>query len=268
MAKVIDNYCEFPKVLRRPMWQIWHRLLIMLDNEKKVNFMNYGFAKLNGKTQIRLLRQDEKNRYCIQLYDHVACGTELNDKVVLEVGSGRGGGADYITRYYKPKKYTGVDISSGVINFCNKKYNTPGLHFIKGRAEKIPVRSGTLDAVVNIESARCYSDIKTFFNEVYRVLKPDGYFLFADLIEKNEVNDIRKKLESSNFNIKQETDITKNVAKGLEMDSSRRERQINKKIPGFLKKAFHAFAATKGTKRFDSFRNGKFEYRSFVIRKK
>lgn len=268
MANVVDNYCEFPKVLRRPMWQIWHRLLIKFDKEKNVNFMNYGFAELNGKEPIQLSKKDEKNRYCIQLYDHVATGTELNNKNVLEVGSGRGGGADYISRYYKPKKYTGVDISSGVIDFCNEKYNTSGLHFIKGKAENIPVSSGTLDAVVNVESARCYSSVKTFFDEVYRVLTPDGHFLFADMIEKDEVHELRTKLNSSGFEIKTETDITENVAKGLEMDSSRRENHIDEKIPGFLKKAFLAFAGTKGTKRFNSFRNGKFEYRSFVLRKK
>lgn len=268
MANVVDNYCEFPKVLRRPMWQIWHRLLLMFDKEKNVNFMNYGFAELNGKEPIQLKKKDERNRYCIQLYDHVATGAELNNKNVLEVGSGRGGGADYITRYYKPNKYTGVDISSGVIDFCNKKYNTSGLHFKKGKAENIPAGSGTLDAVVNVESARCYSSITTFFDEVHRVLTADGHFLFADMIEKDEVEDIRRKLDLSGFVIKSETNITENVAKGLEMDSSRREHQIENKIPGFLKNAFKAFAGTKGTKRFDSFRNGKFEYRSYVLKKK
>jgi glucosamine 6-phosphate synthetase-like amidotransferase/phosphosugar isomerase protein len=87
------------------------------------------------------------------------------------------------------------------------------------------------------------------------------------MIEKEDVDEIRDKLNTHGFNIKSETDITENVAKGLELDTTRRELQIHEKVPGMLKKHFKAFAGTKGTKRFDSFNNGKFEYRSFLITK-
>ena len=267
MTNFVDNYCEFPAVIRRPMWRIWHKLLIRFVKDNSVNFMNYGYTSLNGDKPIELEREDEKNRFCIQLYDHVVSSVKLENKKVLEIGSGRGGGAHYIARYYKPQKYTGVDISSSVIKYCNQCYNVPGLSFIQGRGEKIPFDVGTYDAVVNIESARCYSDLKTFFSEVHRILSPNGHFLFADMIEKKEVEDIRKKLLSCGFNINNEKEITKNVAKGLEMDTKRREILIQKKIPGMLKKLFTKFAGTKGTKRFDSFNNGKFEYWSFVLTK-
>jgi len=249
------------------MWRIWHNLLIRFDRDQTVNFMNYGFAGLNGDKPIELKKEDEKDRYCIQLYDHVVSSKKLENKKVLEVGSGRGGGAHYISRYYKPVKYTGIDISSGVINFCNRFYKVPGLSFVEGRAEKLPVESGSYDAVVNVESARCYSNIKTFFHEVHRVLSHEGHFFFADMIEKEEVEEIREKLKSSGFEIHSETDITKNVAKGLELDNQRREELIQKQIPGMLQKLFNNFAGTKGTQRFESFSNGKFEYWSFVLRK-
>lgn len=267
MKKFVDNYCEFPAILRRPMWRIWHNLLIRFDTDTTVNFMNYGYAGLNGDKPISLKKEDEINRYCIQLYDHVVNRIKLENKKVLEVGSGRGGGAHYISRYYKPKKYTGVDISSGVIKFCNRFYNVPGLSFVEGRAEKIPVDSATYDAVVNVESARCYSSLNTFFREVHRILSTDGYFLFADMIEKEDVDNIRKKLKNCGFTIQNETDITKNVTRGLELDTYRRDMLIHNKIPRFLKKSFKEFAGTKGTNRFDSFTNGKFEYWSFVLTK-
>ena len=229
--------------------------------------MNYGYAGLNGDPLIKLDKEDEKNRYCIQLYDHVVSSKKLENKKVLEVGSGRGGGAHYIARYYKPVKYTGIDISSGVIKFCNRFYKLPGLSFVEGRAEKLPFEAGSYDAVVNVESARCYSNIKTFFREVHRVLSHDGHFLFADMMDKGEVNAIREKLKACGFDINSETNITKNVAKGLEMDNLRREMLIRKRIPGMLRKLFQNFAGTKGTQRFDSFTNGKFEYWSFVLTK-
>jgi len=267
MINFVDNYCEFPAILRRPMWQVWHKLLIRFDKDITANFMNYGFAGLNGEKVVELEKSDEKNRFCIQLYDHVVNSVKIENQKVLEIGSGRGGGAHYIARYYKPKKYTGVDISTSVIKFCNQFYNVPGLSFVEGRAEKIPAETETYDAVVNVESARCYSDIKTFFNEVHRVLTPNGYFLFADMMENGMVNDIRKKLMNCGFEIHSEYNITKNVAKGLELDTQRREMLINKKVPGILRKFFLKFAGTKGTERFDSFNNGKFEYWSFVLKK-
>lgn len=267
MKDFVDNYCEFPSVLRRPMWRIWHKLLIRFDKDVSANFMNYGYAGLNGDRPLQLEKDDEKNRYCIQLYDQVVNGVDLQNKRVIEIGSGRGGGAHYISRYYKPEKYTGVDISSSVIGFCNRFYNIPGLSFLEGRAEKIPADNNTYDAVVNVESARCYSNLEIFFNEVYRILDPNGHFLFADMIEKNEVDNIKEKLKASGFKIHQENNITENVAKGLELDTQRRERLIHRKVPKFLKKYFLNFAGAEGTMRFNSFRNGKFEYWNFVLKK-
>lgn len=267
MINVVDNYCEFPTALRRPMWRIWHNLLIRFDKDSTVNFMNYGYAGLNGDKSIELKDEDEENRYCIQLYDHVVSNVNLENKKVIEVGSGRGGGANYIARYYKPQKYTGVDISSGVIKFCNQCYNVPGLTFLEGRAEKIPVETASYDALVNVESARCYSDIKLFFKEAHRVLNENGYFLFADMIENGEVEEIRNYLGKCGFKIISEKNITKNVAKGLDLDTKRRERQIQKKVPGILQKSFEKFAGTKGSTRYNSFNNGTFEYWSFVLKK-
>lgn len=268
MKNFVDSYCEFPTVLRRPMWRIWHKLLLKFVKDDTVNFMNYGYTGLNGDQPLELKKEDEIDRYCIQLYNHVVEPVPIKDKTVVEVGSGRGGGASFITRYYQPKKYTGVDISSGVIKFCNGFHKVPSLEFKVGKAEKIPLEDNSHDVVVNVESARCYSNLETFFNEVHRVLTPEGYFLFADMIEKNEVEGIREKLKRCGFIIQSEKDITSNVSRGLELDHQRREELIHRKIPGFLQKHFKVFAGTKGTTRFDSFSNGKFDYRSFVITKK
>jgi ubiquinone/menaquinone biosynthesis C-methylase UbiE len=249
------------------MWKVWHKLLIRFDKDSTVNFMNYGYAGINGDPVLKLSKDDEYNRFCIQLYDHVVNKVELKNKKVAEIGSGRGGGAHYISRYYKPEKYTGIDISPGVIEFCNRNYEVPGLSFKEGRAEKIPLEAETHDAVVNVESARCYSDLMKFFSEVHRILNTGGHFLFADVIEEKDLDRIRRQLLSSGFNILSQTDITKNVARGLELDTQRRESMISRKVPGFLRKPFEAFAATKGTKRYESFSNGTYQYWSYVLMK-
>ena len=268
MNILVKKYCELPSTIRKPMWQVWHKLLIRFDKEVSVHFMNYGYDDPCQIDPIPLKKEDEPNRYCIQLYDHVVNKISLKNKDVLEVGSGRGGGASYIARYYKPKSYTGLDISGSIIDFCNRFYTVPGLSFVRGIAENQPFAGQSFDAVVNVESARCYSSLEIFFNEVYRVLREKGKFLFADMMHPHELGTIRKKLNKAGFRIHSEKDITKNVAHGLNKDSGRREKLIQEKIPGFLRKSFAQFAGAKGTDRNESFSNGKFIYFSFILEKK
>jgi ubiquinone/menaquinone biosynthesis C-methylase UbiE len=267
MQKIVEKYCELPTIVRRPLWQLWHNLMIRFDKDKAATFMNYGYANLNGEQILSLLERDEKDRYCIQLYDHVVNKVDLKDKKVLEIGSGRGGGASYITRYYNPASYTALDISKQVIEFCNKHHNVNNLTFVKGFAENPPFENSTFDAVVNVESARCYKDLDVFFSEVKRVLKSGGHFLFADMIRHDEVETIKSQLKKFEFEFISEDNISKNVVKALDYDHLRRENLIKERIPGFLNKAFLQFAGTKGTERYESFANGKMEYWSFVLRK-
>ena len=267
MNVLVKKYCELPRVIRRPMWQVWHKLMIRFDKDISVHFMNYGYDDPLQKDLVRLEKSDEPNRYCIQLYDHVVRKAAIAGKDVLEVGSGRGGGASYITRYFKPKSYTGLDISGSIIDFCNQYYNVPGLSFVRGIAEDQPFHDQSFDVVINVESARCYSSLTTFFNEVHRVLRPGGVFLFADMMDPSESGSIRDQLAGSGFQLIQETNITRNVAHALDKDTQRRETLIEQKIPGFLKKSFAQFAGTKGTERYDSFSNGKFVYMSYMLAK-
>ncbi len=265
MSSIADRYAELPRPIRRPIWQIWHKVMIRFDKDVTANFMNYGYQSLNGNPHLELLERDENDRYCIQLYDHVVNRTEIQNKHVLEVGSGRGGGASYISRYYKPKSYTGLDISASIIDFCNDYYDVEGLSFKKGVAEKLPFESQSFDAVVNVESARCYRSLTTFFNEVARVLRDDGKFLFADLIRPREVADVKRKLAECGFRIVHETEITANVVEALDRDTHRRETLIRKRVPGFMVGSFLAFAGTKGTERYRSFTDGTYSYWSYVL---
>jgi ubiquinone/menaquinone biosynthesis C-methylase UbiE len=267
MQKLVEKYCEMPTAVRRPMWRVWHNLIIKLDKNKEAVFMNYGYQSINGDPALELQPQDEINRYCIQLYDFVVRSVEVEGKDVFEVGSGRGGGASYITRYFKPKSYTAMDIASGVIKFCNQFHKVDGLKFVVGVAEEPPFADGSFDIVVNVESARCYKSIKKFFEEVYRVLRPGGHFCFADMIKKGEYEEVKADLLASGLEIVSETNISQNVVKALDCDNERRESIISKKVPKFLKKAFFQFAGTKGTERYESFANGKMEYWAFVLKK-
>jgi ubiquinone/menaquinone biosynthesis C-methylase UbiE len=268
MSKIVEKYAELPKIFRKPLWKWWHRKMNKYDSRNIANFMNYGYEYLNEDLRIQLKDQDEIDRYCIQLYDHVVKKFDLKTKDVLEVGSGRGGGASYISRYYEPKSYTGMDITKSSIEFCNNHYkNVEALSFICGNAEKLPFDDSLFDFVINVESARCYNNQLAFFNEVFRVLKADGKLLLADMIYPDEIDKLRSLIKQSGFKILEETNISKNVVSALQKDSERRENLIDEKMPKFLRKPFKTFAGTLGTSRYDNFASGTFQYLSFILEK-
>ncbi len=267
MNVFVEKYHVFPETTKKPMWQIMHKLMIRFDKNISVKFMNYGFHHLEKDKKISLLKDEEKDRYCIQLYDHVTEKVDLYYKDVLEVGSGRGGGASYLNRYYTPKSYTGLDISHSLINFCNIYYKEPCLSFVKGDGNKLPFDKNSFDIVINIESGRCCGNLPTFFNHVYDVLRKDGVFLFADIIEHNKVETLKHYLRMAGFTIEYKQDITDNIMAALSNDSKRKEALIKEKIPFFMQNSFRQFAGTKDTEKYNSFKDGQLKYMSFVLKK-
>jgi ubiquinone/menaquinone biosynthesis C-methylase UbiE len=247
------------------MWRIWHRLLIRFDKDVRAKCLNYGYHEEEPMERLSLNKEDEGNRYGIQLYNHVAARIPLDRKDIVEVGSGRGGGASFLARSYGPRTYRAIDISSKLIDFCNRYYDIKGLSFHNGNAEDLPIENETCDVVVNVESARCYRSIRSFFTEVNRILRPGGYFMFADMVSPDHLPEIQALLKSSGFVIQDQQDITSNVILALDRDSSRREAIIRRRSPRFLTKAFAQFAGTRGTERYEAFRSGRFQYWSFVM---
>ena len=186
---------------------------------------------------------------------------------LIEVGCGRGGGASYITRYLKPKSYIGIDQSAASTTFCNAYHQVEGLSLLMGDAENLPLEDNSVDAVVNVESSRCYRHMEVFLREVYRVLKPGGHVLFADLRDKELMPLLRKQFKDAGFVVKREVDINENVVIALEMDHLRREEIIGTHIPTPLKNVFNDIAGVKGSIRNRELASGDLEYWSFCLQK-
>jgi len=268
MKKIVEMYCELPQTVRKPLWRVWHNLLIKFDKNASEVFMNYGYASKNGEfSHLQLKNEDMQHRYFIQLYDFVTRNHKFENTRVLEVGSGRGGGASFLSRYKNPTEYIAMDISQKIIDFCNGYYKIPNLKFIKGEAEKIPFGESEFDALVNVESARCYGSIQTFFNEVYRVLKPGGKFLFADMIKKEDVGAIMEMLAATGFIMHDKVDIRENVVMALQLNSEQNKKVIAENVPKFLRSSFNEFAGVEGTNRYNSFYSSEMNYYSFTLEK-
>jgi hypothetical protein len=104
---------------RRWSSRFFYEYASSLDKGGEITVMNYGYVALDPKAQpVSLDAKDEHNRYCIQLYHKVASAIDLRGLDVLEVGSGRGGGAAYIKSYLGPSSMTGVELAENAVTFC------------------------------------------------------------------------------------------------------------------------------------------------------
>src|SRR2546423_14007135 len=64
----------------------------------------------------------------------------------------------------------------------------------------------SVDAIINLESSHCYGSMTKFLSEVYRVLRPDGHFLFSDHRDHDKLNLLREQLKDSSLRLVKETD--------------------------------------------------------------
>ena len=146
-------------------------------------------------------------------------------------------------------------------------YSGKALRFIRGNAENLPISTACMDIVINVESSHGYPHIDKFFSEVNRVLKPGGYFLFADFRPKSDVSDLLKNIQEAGLKIISERCITENVVAALDLIHTAREQQIGRLVPFIFRGMSRQFTALKGTSMYNSFKSGDFEYVLFIIQK-
>jgi ubiquinone/menaquinone biosynthesis C-methylase UbiE len=264
MALKLFNFInrKFPE-LGSSLVRIWYWYINKIDGKGEYVFFNYGYA---GK-KIKLRENDERNRLQIQLYSHVASKIDLKNKELLEIGCGRGGGASYIAGYLQPKSVTGLDLCGKSIEFCGKRHSSDNLSFRRGSAVNLPFKKGCFDAVVNIESSHSYLEFNRFLREVYRVLRKNGFMLFADFRHKNDVASLEKAIKNSGFRIVSKEDITENVIEAMKKDNKKKLALIKKFIPSPFRNPARQFAGTEGSEVYDSFVSRRREYFCFVLKK-
>jgi ubiquinone/menaquinone biosynthesis C-methylase UbiE len=268
IAKLFISIVRFSPRFQRAMWKWWYQRLAKRATDSGWTFMNYGYISLNDKSSIDLKPEDESNRLFIQLYDYASSQIPLENKKVLEVGSGRGGGASFIARYYNPKLMTGLDYSPSAIELSNKIHNNvSNLKFVKGDAENLPFDDNTFDAVINVESSHCYGNMKSFLNEVCRVLKKGGHFSWVDLRGKDMIKDTESAFNELDIKCIHEQSITLEVLEGLDGIHERKMEMIKLHVPKFLQPAFKDFSGVKNSKIYNAFNDGSAVYLAKAFQK-
>lgn len=268
LGQLFSRVTTCSPVLRRNAWQqVYQFLAATYATWDTWTFMNYGYEPVDPAERPRLEEADEPDRYFIQLYHHVATAVSVKGLDILEVGSGRGGGASYIKRYLEPKTMTGLDFSPKAIAFCRARHNVAALTFIPGDAEALPFADASFDAVINIESSHCYGSFERFATQVARVLRPGGYFLFADFRESQASTYLPAQLTHSGLELVRKVDITPNVLAALDTYNAAKLALIESQIHWWMRKLFQNFAAVKGSPIYESFKDRSMVYHHYLLQK-
>lgn len=259
----LTEYAFFRRLVWKPIYEMLARVLPLAE----WRLMNYGYSPTPDETPLTLDPDDELHRYPIQLYHYLAARVDLRDKQVLEVGSGRGGGAHFIARHHQPAAYIGMDLAKNAVRFAQKHFKAPNLSYTQGNAEALPFGDAQFDAVINVESCHAYGSVPKFLNEVRRVLRPSGYLLITDMRGEPGMSTLQKQLAESGLQIREETDITQQVAQAIEAEEPVKKERIRRLVPKWLRASFEEFAGVKDSAIHRDLSKGDLIYKRWVLQK-
>lgn len=109
---------------------------------------------------------------------------------LLDIATGTGDFAILAQKILQPEKITAVDISEGMMNIGKEKVRAKGLQdiitFDAQDCANLTFADNSFDAATVAFGVRNFEDIDKSFQEVLRVLKPGGVFLFLELTTPQE----------------------------------------------------------------------------------
>jgi ubiquinone/menaquinone biosynthesis C-methylase UbiE len=261
-------------LLKRFAWfkrlnaKITYELLAKHVPAEDWQFMNYGYVPNSNEPRLNLPDDSTiKQRFPLQMYHYLALKQDLKGKQVLEVGSGRGGGAKHLAEFFQPAHYTGMDLAQNAVDLANRLHVLPNLKFIQGSAEAIPIADNSIDIVMNVESCHAYGLPEKFLQEVKRVLKPGGYLLMVDFRSDNNMPVFLDQIRRSGLQVVEEEDISDNVIRSIEAEDETKTARIRQLIPQKWQKLFAEFAGVVGSRFYLTLKDGSRRYFRFVLKK-
>lgn len=229
-------------ILQCLKYEVWARL----SHKVPSPFMNYGF---HSAEPIELGGHDPNFTPAVQLYHYVASHLPANPGRLLEVGSGNGGGADYVFRTFKPITYTGIDLCFANVRFSREHYQRNGLSFVHGDAQSLPFEDlNIFDAIINIESLHCYPEPEKFLREAERVLAQGGIFLLADLFKEGKLDSFRSLVDKTSLSIRDSENITDGVYSAYD-ESVKLKRELAKHLDAELRLIYLSMVQSRGFNR-------------------
>lgn len=111
-----------------------------------------------------------------------------SDWTILDIGCGGGANIAKMAAHCPQGIIYGIDASNESIAFSqkkNRKHLGKRCFIEKGYAENLPFQKDSFDLVTAFETVYFWNDLTATFQEIARVLKPDGIFLICNEMTDN-----------------------------------------------------------------------------------
>lgn len=145
----------------------------MLKLDQRYNIAkSFGSASLSYDVSARLQRFSGKHL--------MPWLPNRNDITVIDLGCGTGFFTDILAGRYA--QVIGVDISTKMLNFAKENRNND-ISWIEADAYTLPFADNSIDLIYSNLMIQWCDPITTVLDEVLRVLKPGGLFIFTTLTD-------------------------------------------------------------------------------------
>ena len=108
--------------------------------------------------------------------------------ILLEIGCSDGYSLRIIQKYFSPKRLIGIDIDEKLLkdakNWIEKKNFSEVIKIIRTDATNLPFKNNYFDGVFVFAVLHHIENWKKCLLEISRVLKPGGYFIFNEPLDK------------------------------------------------------------------------------------
>lgn len=151
------------------------RLYTVVDEkigDSPIYFLNHGYSPSYPEFE------NIPFKHQLSLYKKCIENIELENKTVLEVGCGRGGGSKWISENYNVDMH-GCDITPAHIRVC-KLNESENLHYKFGKADNLPYEAESIDVLFSIEASQSFDDLGTFFEIAFYRIKEGGKIVILD----------------------------------------------------------------------------------------
>ena len=164
--------------------------------------MNHGYYPSSDKFKSSFIFKNSAT-----LYLKAIDGLDTENKILLDIGCGRGGGVSIFKEHFNFNEIHACDNNDQSIVFCKNTHKD--INFELCEDQNLKFKNNYFDIITCIESMHRYLSIDLFLEETKRVLKFGGRLCLAGVVKKNNLTKIQDDIYNSNvYPIIEEYDIT------------------------------------------------------------
>lgn len=135
----------------------------------------YGFSERTDDMYDKCVREKKAITMISVLKDHL--GSKIKNAKLLNVGGSTGIIDNYLSKH--TKEVISIDIDEPAIHHAQRTYQTDNLTFQVADALNLPFHNNSFDIVICSQVYEHVPDAEKMFEEIFRVLLPNGVCYFA-----------------------------------------------------------------------------------------